>query len=651
MTNKHPKTRHPVTTAGNVLSPWPETDGVARESRRRFLRQMTGVGGVLAAGLLPGMARAEGFAVAHGYQPAYPAEFGQFEYVNAAAPRDGELALSVFGTFDSLNPFVLKGLAATGTNNLLFDTLVVRAWDEPFSVYGLLADRLELAEDGLSATFRIHPAARFVDGRPVTPRDVVFSFETLVGESAHPRYRYYWADIDGAEVQGGQHVRFRFKRRNPELHLIIGELPVMSRDALESVDFADHSRVALPGSGPYVVDSVNFGRDIRYRRRDDYWACDLGVRQGMFNFRELTFKYYKDETVALEAFKAGEFDVQHETNSKRWARAYGGQAFAEGKIRRREIPHQNNAGMQGFAMNTRRALFADRQVRRALNLAFDFHWSNVHLFYGQYRRCESYFANSELASDGVPTGEERELLEPFRDDLPVGLFERAHTVPFAPTPEAQRRNLIEAQRLLREAGWVLRDGMLRNADGEPFAFDIMLAQKGFERIVAPYAYSLRRLGIDVSYRTIDVALYQRRMNRFDFDMTVVSFGQSQSPGNELREMFGSQSANREGSRNYCGVDHPAVDAMIDAVIYAADREALVTACRALDRVLMWDEYLIPNWYSGAHRVAWWNRLAFHDQPLPKYFNAMDWILQTWWQTHAEPQTGPVVNDVTEYRKE
>lgn len=614
--------------------------------RRRFLSRVVGLGGMAAMSAWPSLSWAEGFGEALGYDPAYPPDLPHFDYVNPEAPREGALTLSVFGTFDSLNPFVLKGLAATGTNTLLFDTLVVRSLDEPFSVYGLLADRLELADDGLSATFRINSDARFVTGRPVTAHDVVFSFDTLVGESAHPRYRYYWADVVGAEAVDPSHVRFDFRRVNPELHMIIGELPVLSRDALAGVDFADHSRTPLPGSGPYMIEAINFGRDIQFVRRDDYWARELGVNRGMHNFRRLGFKYYKDETVALEAFKAGEFDVFHETNSKRWARAYDGKPFAEGRIRRREIPHHNNAGMQGFAMNTRRRLFTDRRVRRALNLAFDFHWSNVHLFYGQYSRCESYFSNSEMAATGVPEGRERELLEGFRDQLPAALFDEPHQVPFAPNPAAQRGNLVAAQTLLAEAGWEIVDGWLRDRHGEPFAFEIMLAQRGFERIVAPFAYNLRRLGIDVSYRTIDVALYQRRMNAFEFDMTVISYGQSQSPGNELREFFGSEAAEREGSRNYCGIRHPAVDAMIDEVIYAEDREALVIACRALDRVLMWNEYLVPNWYIGAHRLAWWNRFGYHDDPLPRYFSAAEWVMQSWWETHSQAQPGPVINEVS-----
>jgi len=613
--------------------------------RRRFFRQIAAVSGGLGgyfrmgAGVISGLgllaagtetARAAGFADALGYKPKYPANFVAFDYVNPDAPKGGRLQLSAFGTFDSLNPFVLKGLSPSGLELLCFETLTVRSWDEPFSVYGLLADRGELADDGMSVVFRINARARFSDGSPVTAEDVKFSYDTLVGPKAHPRYRYYWADIAGAELVDHRHVRFLFRRVNPELHLIIGELPVFSKRWVGDRDFGKLSRHPFLTSGPYQVGEVNFGDNIQYRRDPDYWGWHLNVRRGCFNFDEVVFKYYKDETVSLEAFKAHEFDVFYETNSKRWARDYHGPPFREHKIVRKEIPHHNNAGMQGFAMNTRRALFKDRRVRRALDLAFDFGWSNEHLFYGQYSRCDSYFSNSELAETGIPQGAELALLEPYRDQLPPELFTRPYRVPVANNPLEQRKNLLKARDLLREAGWHVHDGVLRNKKGEPFQFEIMLAQRGFERIVAPYAYNLRRLGIEVSYRTIDVALFQRRMDRFDFDMTVVSYPGSQSPGNELFDEFGSKAAHRDGSSNYAGVDSPVVDALIKKVVYAKDRKHLVTAVHALDRVLMWGEYLVPNWYIGAHRLAWWDKFAYYDKPLPLYYDAMTWVMQTWW---------------------
>ncbi|WP_407275462.1 extracellular solute-binding protein [Halothiobacillus sp. DCM-1] len=602
--------------------------------RRRFLRAaLAGVGSFW----LAGAARAAGLAEALGYSPKYPANFTAFRYVNPDAPKGGQMALSVFGSFDSLNPFVLKGLPAAGLNELCFDTLTVRAWDEPFSVYGLLADRAELAPDGLSISFGINPAARFADGSPVTAEDVLFSFEQLMSPAAHPRYRLYWADILGAERVGADQLRFRFRQVNPELHLIIGELPVFSRRSLQHRTLDQMSRTAFITSGPYQVGAVDYGNTIHYERNPDYWARALDVRRGQFNFDRLIFKYFKDETVSLEAFKAGEFDVFYETNSKRWARDYTGAAFADGRIIRREIPHRNNAGIQGFGMNTRRPLFADVRVRRALDLALDFGWSNTHLFYGQYTRCNSYFSNSELACSGVPQGAELALLEPYRAQLPAALFTTPYQVPVANSAAEQRQNLLKAQSLLAEAGWRVVQDRLINAEGQPFRFEILLAQRGFERIVAPYVYNLKRLGIEASYRTIDVSLYQQRLDRFDFDMTVVAYGASQSPGNELRDRFGSAAARTDGSSNYMGVNSPVVDALIDRVIYAPDRAALVSACHALDRVLLWGEYLVPNWYIGAHRMAWWNRFGFHE-PLPLYFDALSWAMQTWWQTHERPQT-------------
>ncbi|OYY56333.1 MAG: ABC transporter substrate-binding protein, partial [Halothiobacillus sp. 28-55-5] len=485
--------------------------------RRQFLQHLLATGGLAASALLlPRVAIAEGFAQALGYSPKYPADFKAFNYVNPDAPKGGQLALSVFGSFDSLNPFVLKGMAGAGLNDLCFESLTARAWDEPFSSYGLLADRADLAADGQSITFRINAKARFYDGSPVTAADVLFSFTTLMSPQAHPRYRIYWADIAGAELVDAAHIRFNFKRVNPELHLIIGELPVFSQKAVAGRDFANLSRDAFVTSGPYRVAKADYGNTLSYARHADYWARDLDVRRGQFNFDRVIFKYYKDETVSLEAFKAGEFDVFYETNSKRWARDYTGAAFADGRIIRREIAHHNNAGMQGFGMNTRRALFADVRVRRALDLALDFGWSNTHLFYGQYTRCDSYFSNSELACSGLPQGAELALLEPYRAQLPQALFSQPYQVPVANNPAEQRVNLLAARDLLSEAGWTVRDGVLKNAQNAPFAFEIMLAQRGFERIVAPYVYNLKRLGMDVSYRTIDVSLYQRRMDHFDF---------------------------------------------------------------------------------------------------------------------------------------
>jgi microcin C transport system substrate-binding protein len=585
---------------------------------------------VLLVGALCGAPSAAGAAPAQalGYEPAYAPGFAHFNYVNPTAPKGGSVNLSAVGSFDSLNPYTLKGQAAAGLDALMFETLMASSMDEPFSQYGLLAEDVQLAPDGLSVTYRLNRQARFSDGSPVTADDVKFSFDTL-REKGHPRYRFYWADITGAVVVDARTVRFEFVRVNPELHMIVGQVPVFSRAWVGGGEFDKTALTPPLTSGPYRIERYELGKYITYVRNPDYWARDLGVRRGMYNFERITFKFYRDFTVALEGFKAGEFDFIVEYNSKVWTRDYGGAKFRDGRIVKTELAHHNNAGMQGFVFNLRRPLFQDIRVRRALSLALDFEWSNRNLFYNQYQRCDSYFSNSELAARGVPQGEELTLLEPFRTQLPPQLFTRPWLPPSTDAPHSLRENLYQARTLLQQAGWNYRDGALRNDRDEPFRFEIMLVQKGFERIVAPLARNLEKLGITVDYRTVDPALYQRRTDTFDFDMIVEGFGQSQSPGNELMDMFHSSSAGQEGTRNVIGIKDPVVDALIEKVIYAQDRQTLVTAVHALDRVLLWGDYLIPHWYIGTHRVAYWNRFG-RPATLPQYYSAADWMLATWW---------------------
>lgn len=596
----------------------------------RFIAQLSFLALLLALSM--GLARAEP-ALALGYEPAYPADFSHFKYVNPDAPKGGELLMSAFGSFDSLNPFLLKGLAAVGLGQLVFETLLEKSLDEPFSMYGLLAEDVSLAPDGLSVTFRLRPQARFSDGTPVRAADVKFTFDTLRSDKAHPMYRFYWADVDHADIIDELSVRFVFKRTNPELHLILGEMPVLSQKWVGDRSFDQLARVAPVGSGPYLVDNFDWGKQIRYRKNPDYWAKDLPVRRGMYNFDRISFKYYKDRTVSLEAFKAGEFEFFYENHSKRWARDHEGPRYASGEIKKTTIPHHNNAGMQGVVFNTRRALFADRRVREALGLAMDFEWSNRNLFYDQYTRCDSYFSNSELAATGLPDEAQLKLLEPYRDQLPPEVFGKVYQPPSAPDATALRANLLQAKRLLEQAGWRIRDvngeRVLVNAQGRPFEFDILLGQKGFERIMAPYVYNLRKLGIQAGYRTIDAALYQRRVDTFDFDAVIEVFGASQSPGNELFNMFHSSSANRDGSGNAMGAKDPVVDALVEKIVYAKDRASLVDATRALDRVLLWNFYLVPNWYIASHRIAYWDKFAW-PLTLPLYFEAEPWVLKTWW---------------------
>ena len=566
-------------------------------------------------------------SMAMGYTPKYGKDFRHFDYVNPQAKKGGKLVLSGFGTFDSLNPYILKGISAGGLS-LVFETLVEKSLDEPFSAYGLLAEDFELAEDKLSVTFRLNPRARFSNGDTVTAQDVKFSFDTLMSETAHPQFRLYYSDVKQAVVIDGRTVRFDFKRVNPELHLIVGGIPVFSRTWLDGKPFDKVSENVPVSSGPYVVDSFSLGKKIIYKRNPDYWAKGLTVRKGMYNFDEVIYKYYKDTTVALEAFKAGEFDFFFENHSKRWARDHVGPKYDSGEIVKTELKHKNNAGMQGFVFNTRKDLFKDHRVRKALILAMDFEWSNSHLFYNQYVRNESYFSNSELASRGLPDGEELKLLEPYRDQLPDSVFTEEWQAPSTQKPGSLRKNLRQAKKLLTEAGWRVKNGQLVNDKGQKFEFDFMLVQKGFERILAPYARNLKKLGITLNYRTVDASLYERRARTFDFDMVVMSFPESASPGNELRNMFHSVSAEQQGSRNLPGINHPVVDVMVEKIISAESREQLIIACKALDRVLLHQDYLVPNWYINVHRIAY--RDTFNiPKTLPLYYDPESWLLQSW----------------------
>jgi len=571
-------------------------------------------------------------SVALGYTPKYPPGFQHFDYVNPDAPRGGDLILSAFGNFDSFNPYQLKGIPAAGLSDLVFESLMEQSLDEPYSLYAHLADDIEIAPDRLSVTFRLNPKARFSNGAPVTAQDVQFSFETLTGKLAHPRYRFYWADIRRAVALDTRHVRFEFAKVNPELHLIAAQMPVFARAWVGDTPFDKLSTAQPIGSGPYVVEGYDFGKRVSYIRNPHYWAKEHNTRRGMFNFERIVFKYYKDETVRHEAFKAGEFEFLFENNSKKWARDYTGPQFDSGQIRRTELKHSNNAGMQGFVFNLRRPLFQDIRVRKAIGLALDFEWSNRNLFYNQYTRCYSYFSNSELAATGLPGPDEIALLEPFRKQLPHSVFTEAWKPPSTLPPDSLRANLRRARDLLAEAGWTLKDGVLQNKKGERLEFEIMLVsvQKGFERIIAPFARNLAKLGIELRYRTVDSALYQRRTDTFDFDMIVESFGQSQSPGNELVGLWHSSTADQEGANNVMGLKNPVVDALIQKVIYAPDRKRLITATRALDRVLLHGEYVVPNWFIATHRIAYWDRFGIPAR-VPLYYAAESWMLRSWWK--------------------
>lgn len=558
----------------------------------------------------------------------YPADFNHFDYVSPDAKQGGDLVLHALGSFDKFNPYTLKGSAPDGMSELVFETLTVSSMDETFARYGLIARDIDLAPDKKSILFTLDPRARFSDGTPLTAEDVKFSLEILKSGEAHPFFATYYQDISHAEILSPHQIRFHFARTSREIHMIACELPVFSKKFYGKHPFNEKGLVAPIASGPYIVSTFSNGKSITFKRNPDYWAIDHPARRGMFNFETITFKFFKDQIVSVEAFKAGDFDFMQVNIAKQWARDMAGDNFKTGAIQKKYLNHKRNAGMQGFVFNTRRPLFSDPRVRQALVLAFDFKWTNNSLFFGQYKPSYSYFSNSIYAAQGLPSQEELALLVPLKKELPAEVF----TTPLTPVATdkkgALRRNLRKAKALLDEAGWHFKDGSLRNDKGEPFVFEIMLASPSFERVMAPYVRNLEKLGIQASYRTIDVTLYIRNMRTFDYDMTVYVFGQSQSPGNEQRDMWSSTAADQDGSRNYAGVKNKAVDALVEKIIYAHNQDELTTACRALDRVLWYGYYVVPNWYAPAHRVVYWDKFERPGKE-PLYYSPFD-ALMTWW---------------------
>jgi len=560
----------------------------------------------------------------HG-SPKYGPSFTHFEYANPDAPKGGEVRRHAIGTFDTLNGLSLKGVAAAGLGGI-YDTLLSNADDEAFTEYGLLAETIDVPDDRSWVAFTLRKDARWHDGKPVTPEDVIFTLDILKAKG-HPSFRAYYASVEKATKEGDRKVRFHFTGGpNRELPLIVGQMPVLPKHYWEKREFDKTTLTPPLGSGPYRIQTVDAGRSISYARVQDYWGKDLPVNRGQHNFDAIRYDYYRDTTVALEAFKAGEYDFRPESSSKDWATGYDVPAVKEGLIAKEEIRNELPTGMQGFAYNLRRPLFQDRRVRQALAYAFDFEWSNQNLFYGQYTRTRSYFSNSELASRGLPSPGELKVLEPLRGRIPEEVFTREYEPPSTDGSGQIRQNLGEAMKLLNEAGWVFKDKKLvKQTTGEPFAFEILLDSPAWERISLPFAKNLERLGIEAKVRTVDAAQYQKRVEAFDFDMTVDVFGQSLSPGNEQRDLWGSMAAGESGSRNTIGIKDPAVDALVDLVISAPDRESLIERTRALDRVLLWGHYVIPHWHIRSFRVAYWNKFS-RPAVSPKYALGFD----DWW---------------------
>ncbi len=565
----------------------------------------------------------------------YPAGFSHFDYTSPAATKGGSLTLHDLGSFDKMNPYTLKGTAPFGLDSFVFEPLAVASLDEPFAAYGLLAKDIEVAADKKSVTFTIDERAKFSDGRSVTAEDVKYTLDTLKSDKAHPSYQMYLQDISSAEILGPLKVRFNFAKVNRELHMIAAQLPVLNKKFYEENGFGDKAKNPLlppVGSGPYLVKDVNPGKSITYARNPNYWAADLPVRKGTFNFNTITIKYFKDQVVGVEAFKAGDFDFMWVNVAKQWQRDLTGRLFDSGKLIKKGFPHHNNAGMQGFVFNTRRPIFKSRKVRQALGLAFDFEWANESLFYNQYTRANSYFSNSELAATGLPSAAELKLLKPMQEkypsEMPAEVFTEPLTPPSTKAPNSLRGNLRKAQQLLTEDGWQMKDGVLTAKDGSKLEFEILLTQDFFDRVMAPYIKNLTKLGVKASYRMIDPALYEDRVKSFNFDMVVSTFGQSQSPGNEQRDYWTSASAERQGGSNLAGITSPVVDSLVDSLIYAETQDDLTAACKALDRVLWYGYYMVPNWYLAYHRVAFANKFNMPDK-LPLYYNPYQ-LLWTWW---------------------
>ncbi|MDR5793366.1 extracellular solute-binding protein [Caballeronia sp. LZ008] len=578
-------------------------------------------------------------AIAQYGDPKYPAGFKHFDYVNPDAPRDGTLVLANpnrLTSFDKFNPFTLRGNPAPGLS-LMFESLTTGSSDEVSTAYGLLADDISVAPDGMSTTFHINPKARFSNGDPVTAEDVKFSFETLKSPLAAPQFSVYFGQIARAVIVDPQTIRFEFKIATREMPLLAGGIPVFSRKWGMKPDGTriPFDKIAFQkpiGSGPYLIDRYDNGRTISYRRNPDYWGAALPVRVGTFNFARIDYKLYGDPTARLEAFKAGEYDVLVEYVARSWVRRDIGKRFDSGELIKREFPHHNGTGMQGFFMNTRKPLFKDVRVRQALDLALDFEWLNRQLFFNQYRRIDSFFVNTDLQAKGLPSEGELAILNPLKKQLDPSVFGEMPRQPDTDPPGSLRANLIKARELLARAGWTYRDGALRNAKGEPFVFEILDDTGGgasMEPVAAAFGRNLQKLGITMNFRTVDYALIQKRLDAFDFDMTSVRMPDVQVPGTEQVSRFGSKSADEQGSDNLAGVKSPAVDAILQKVISAQTREQLVDATHALDRVLMNGYYVVPHWYSATHRVAYRNTLAY-PSTLPLYYGAEEWVISTWW---------------------
>ncbi len=563
----------------------------------------------------------------------YPADFKHFDYVNPDAPKGGkvsQIGTAGLTTFDSFNMFILKGDAAQGME-LVFDSLMARAHDEADAVYGLVAETADVAPDKMSVTFKMRPEAKFADGSPVTADDVVFSFETIKAKG-HPAFSIPIRDVKSAEAIDPHTVRYTFEGTLVrDLPITVATLPILSKGYYATHDFEKTSLEPPLGSGPYKVGPFKAGTYVTYIRRADYWGKDLPVVRGHYNFDEVRYEYYRDRTLELEGLLAGNIDFREEFTSKDWATGYDRQPVKDGRIKLLTLPDERPSGAQGFFINTRREKFKDVRVREALGLAFDFEWSNKNLFFGLYTRTASYFENSDLKAVGLPSAEELALLEPFRDKLPAAVFGEPVSPPVTDGSGNNRAQLRQATKLLADAGWQQTPQGVRNAAGQPLSIEILMDSPSFERIIAPYVKILKSIGIDATMRMVDAAQYERRMKDFDFDLTTQRYALRLTPGIELKNFWGSRAAATNGSFNLAGIADPVLDQLIDKIVAAKSRAELVTATRAADRVLRAGYYWVPQWYKGAHNLAFWDKFSWPDTK-PKYERG---ALETWWYDEAK----------------
>ena len=603
-----------------------------------FRRQRLFISLVITLVLLAFNAEAEAprhHAIAMHGEPKYADGFSHFDYVNPVAPKGGILRLGATGTFDSLNPFIVRGTPAQGLNtgimSLVYESLMTRSWDEPFTLYGLSAETVDVADDRSSITFHINPKAHFSDGKPITADDLLFSFTTL-RDKGRPNHRTYYKKVAKAERLDNLSVKFTFKPNadgsiDHEMPLIMGLMPILPKHDWEDRDFNQTTWRIPVGSGPYKITKLDPGRNIIYSRDENYWARDLPVERGLYNFDNIRFDYYRDDGIALESFKAEQLDLRREYDINKWSTGYDSPAVDNGRIKLEQLPHHRTEPISGFVLNTRNALLKDPVLRHALSEAFDSGWINRNIFHSQYKRAESYFPNSELAAPPLPDTSEIKLLDAYRDQLPATIFTEAITPPSTDGSDASLRDhLLKASNALQKTGYTLRDNQLYAPDGKPVTFDILLNNPAEEKIAMTWARALTRLGIPARVHTVDSSQYQRRLAAFDYDITTVKWFNSLSPGNEQIAYWNSQAADQSGSRNYPGIKNSVIDAITRQLPAAKTRQELITYTHALDRLLLAGDYIIPFYYTGADDIAWWTPHLRHPDVIPMYGT----VLESWW---------------------